>query len=80
MKTLILATSVLVLSTLLTGTSAGAASNKIPSGSGPAISHGNMPAFCRGEASAQYGVKPAYIKTGKVKARHGGFEIDGTAD
>lgn len=46
-----------------------------------AISRGNMPAYCRGEASSQYGTKPMYVKTGKiVKARDGSLSIKGTVD
>lgn len=52
-----------------------------PVGSGPPISAGNKAAFCRGEASAQYGVRPAYIKVGRaVTDRGGGSVIDGSAD
>jgi hypothetical protein len=50
-------------------------------GSGQSIAPGNMAAFCRGEASAKYGVRPAYIATGKlVTARDGGRTVDGSAD
>lgn len=50
-------------------------------GSGPPISPGNMSAFCRGEASSQYGVRPQYIRTRRVaSAPGGGNMIDGTAD
>lgn len=50
-------------------------------GSGRPIPAGNMPAFCRGEASAQYAVRPAYIKLGRVTTdRGGGSVIDGSAD
>ncbi|KQM97788.1 hypothetical protein ASE85_12910 [Sphingobium sp. Leaf26] len=52
-----------------------------PIGSGPPVSAGNMGAFCRGEASAQYAVRPAYIKIGRVVVdRGGGSVIDGSAD
>lgn len=51
-----------------------------PIGSGAPVSPGNMPAFCRGEASRQYGVRPAYITTGRVVANRGGSVIDGSAD
>lgn len=52
-----------------------------PAASGPAISRGNMPAYCRGEASSFFGVKPVYLKTGKiVKAADGSLSISGTAD
>ncbi|MET0365358.1 MAG: hypothetical protein ABW169_11980 [Sphingobium sp.] len=53
----------------------------VPVGSGPPISAGNKAAFCRGEASAQYGVRPAYITVGRAVAdRGGGTAIDGSAD
>jgi len=46
-----------------------------------ALTRGNMPAYCRGEASGQYGVKPAYIKTDAIASgADGGSTIDGTAD
>lgn len=52
-----------------------------PIGSGPIISAGNMPAFCRGEASAMYGTRPAYIQVGRiVSAPGGGSWIDGSAN
>lgn len=45
------------------------------------VAPGNMPAHCRGEASSEFGTKPAYIKTGKlVRAKNGGYSIKGTAD
>jgi hypothetical protein len=48
---------------------------------GEAVTPGNMPAHCRGEASAFYGVKPLYIHTGALtKAPGGGYAIKGTAD
>jgi len=48
--------------------------------SGP-LSTGNMPAHCRGEASAIYKVRPNYIKTAGIKNEpNGGYSIDGTAD
>lgn len=49
-------------------------------GTGSPISRGNMPAFCRGEASAEYGVRPMYIKTAAIKKVPGGYEIAGKAD
>lgn len=50
-------------------------------GSGPPISAGNKAAFCRGEASAQYGVRPAYITVGRaIAVPSGGSAIDGSAD
>jgi hypothetical protein len=53
-----------------------------PAAAAPAsVTRGNMPAFCRGEASRQYGVKPAYIETDAITAgADGGSSIDGTAD
>lgn len=48
---------------------------------GEAVTPGNMPAHCRGEASAFYGVRPLYIHTGAlVKGPGGGYSIKGTAD
>ena len=45
------------------------------------VAPGNMPAYCRGEASSQFGTKPMYIKTGKlVRAKNGGYSIKGAAD
>lgn len=50
-------------------------------GSGQPISAGNMAAFCRGEAAGLYGLRPAYVRTGRlVAAPGGGTRIDGTAD
>lgn len=51
-----------------------------PVGSGAPVSPGNMAAFCRGEASRQYGVRPNYITTGRVVADSSGSFIDGSAD
>jgi hypothetical protein len=52
-----------------------------PIGSGPVISAGNMPAFCRGEASSMYGTRPSYIQVGRIaSAPGGGSWIDGSAD
>jgi hypothetical protein len=51
-----------------------------PVGSGAAISAGNRPAYCRGEASQQYGVRPNYIRTSPAIANAAGIMIDGTAD
>jgi hypothetical protein len=60
---------------------AGAAPAVEKKGSGPVVSRGNMAAFCRGEASSMYGVKPAYIMTGQITAApDGGSTIDGTVD
>lgn len=69
--------------TLTVGISAGAATaaQAMPAGTGAPITPGNMPAYCRGEASSQYGTRPAYVKTGAIaKAPGGGFTIDGTVD
>lgn len=45
------------------------------------VAPGNMAAYCRGEASSEFGTKPAYIKTGKLfRAKNGGYSIKGTAD
>jgi hypothetical protein len=46
-----------------------------------AIAPGNMPAYCRGEASSQFAIKPAYIKTQKsVRNENGSYSVKGTAD
>jgi hypothetical protein len=46
-----------------------------------AISRGNMPAYCRGDVSAMYAVRPVYVKTGKiVRAQDGTSSIRGTVD
>jgi hypothetical protein len=53
----------------------------MPAASSAPLTPGNMAAYCRGEASGQYGVRPLYIKTGATKtAADGSFSIDGTAD
>lgn len=45
------------------------------------VAPGNMVAYCRGEASAQYGTKPAYIKTKNlVRNKNGSYYVKGTAD
>ncbi len=50
-------------------------------GAGQPVAAGNMTAYCRGEASAQYGVRPAYITTARlIRGRDGSSTIDGTAD
>lgn len=52
-----------------------------PSASNAAVTPGNMPAHCRGEASATYGVRPTYIQTGAlIKNADGSTSIKGTAD
>lgn len=51
-----------------------------PIGSGVPILVGNRAAFCRGEASAHYGVRPAYITVGRAVPDRGGSVIDGSAD
>jgi len=51
------------------------------SNTGQAVAPGNMAAYCRGEASAQYGVKPTYITTERLlRTNDGGYSINGTAD
>jgi hypothetical protein len=46
-----------------------------------AVSRGNMPAYCRGQAASEFSTKPYYIKAGKlVRAKDGGYSIKGTAD
>ena len=46
-----------------------------------AMTPGNMPAYCRGQAASDFGTKPVYIKTGKlVRLKKGGYTIKGTAD
>jgi hypothetical protein len=47
---------------------------------GEAVTAGNMPAHCRGEASALFAVKPAYIQTGAPVKTATGVSIKGTAD
>ena len=50
-------------------------------GSGPPISAGNMGAYCRGEAAGMYGLRPAYVRIGRLTAAPGGgTRIEGTAD
>lgn len=45
------------------------------------IAPGNMPAYCRGEASSQFAIKPAYIKTQKLaRNKDGSYYVKGTAD
>lgn len=58
----------------------GAGTTPAPIGQGAPISAGNMAAYCRGEASQQYGVRPSYITTGRIVADRGGSMIEGTAD
>lgn len=63
--------------------SASSAPAPAPSASGgsKAVSRGNMPAYCRGEVSGQYGTKPMYVKTSKPKhAKDGSTTIRGTVD
>jgi hypothetical protein len=41
----------------------------------------DMAAYCRGEASAVYGVKPTYIQTENLKqTKKGAYVVKGTAD
>lgn len=50
-------------------------------GTGAPIAAGNMGAYCRGEAAGLYGLRPAYVRTGRlVAAPNGGTRIEGTAD
>ncbi|WP_238995777.1 hypothetical protein [Sphingomonas solaris] len=58
----------------------GPGAGNIPIGSGPPIAAGGMAAFCGGQASAQYRVRPADIKVGRVVADRGGSAIDDSAD
>lgn len=51
-----------------------------PVGSGAPISAGSQAAYCRGEASRQYGVRPNYIRTSPAISNAAGIMIDGTAD
>jgi hypothetical protein len=45
------------------------------------VAPGNMVAYCRGEASAEYQTKPVYIKTQKlVRNKDGSYHVKGTAD
>ncbi len=45
------------------------------------VTPGNMPAYCRGMAASEFGTKPAYIKTGKLKKnKNGSYTISGTYD
>jgi hypothetical protein len=45
------------------------------------VAPGNMPAYCRGEASSLYHVRPQYIKTGHlVRHENGDYTVNGTAD
>jgi hypothetical protein len=45
------------------------------------VAPGNMPAYCRGEASSQYHVRPQYITTGRlVRHENGDYTVNGTAD
>jgi hypothetical protein len=42
------------------------------------VSEADMPAFCRGMASSEFGVRPNYIETGEVKTREHAFLVEGT--
>ena len=45
------------------------------------VAPGNMPAYCRGQASSEFGTKPVYIKTQKlVRNKNGSYYVKGTAD
>lgn len=53
----------------------------LPPGSGPVLSPGNMPAYCRGEAASLYGTRPTYVRTGRlVRGPNATSIIDGTVD
>ena len=66
--------------TFVIGGNAAATGLTTPAAAAP-VTRGNMPAVCRGEASSQYGVKPAHIETGAITAgADGGSSIDGTTD
>jgi len=66
--------------TLSVAALAATAAQVMPAATGPALTPGNMPAYCRGEASSQYGTRPTYVKTGAIAKAPGGFQIDGTVD
>ena len=45
------------------------------------VAPGDMPAYCRGQASSQFATKPVYIKTQKlVRNKNGSYYVKGTAD
>jgi len=45
------------------------------------VTPGNMAAYCRGMAASDFGTRPAYIKTGKLKNnKDGSYTISGTYD
>lgn len=49
--------------------------------SGAPVAPGNRKAWCRGEVSAMYGTKPAYVTTGKLlRAKNGTTSVSGTVD
>ena len=49
--------------------------------SGSPVAPGNRKAYCRGEVSAMYDTKPAYVTTGKLlRARDGTTSVSGTVD
>ena len=66
----------------VTGTAASAtpAAPAAPAGSA-VVTPGNMPAYCRGEVSGQYGTRPAYVKTEPAtRGKDGSTSIAGTVD
>jgi len=65
----------------VTGAAASATAAAPAAAGAPVVTPGNMPAYCRGEVSGQYGTKPAYVKTGAVaRAKDGSTSIAGTVD
>lgn len=47
----------------------------------PPVSIGNRKAYCRGEVSSQYRVRPVYVTTGALlRARDGSTSVSGTVD
>jgi hypothetical protein len=45
------------------------------------VAPGNMPAYCRGEASSMFAIKPTYIKTEKLmRNKDGSYYVKGMAD
>ena len=49
--------------------------------SNPVVAPGNRQAYCRGEVSAMYDIRPTYVKTGKLlRAKDGSTSVSGTVD
>ena len=46
--------------------------------SAQAVAERDMPAHCRGEASAQFGANPRYIESGEVERAKHGFRVVGS--